>query len=138
MSEGVPTHGKRPPLGHIYYEAFNRDNVTLVNISDNPITEITRTGLRTGVDEYEVDVIITRHGIRRCDRQLRRPRHPGPGRRHAAGQVGGRAEGARRRLHDCDVFIAEHFVERSRELGVPITDEKRNGLIRSANSMMLL
>lgn len=49
---------KRPPLGHHYYETFNKPNVKLVNVKDNPITEITEKGVRTGTDEYEVDMII--------------------------------------------------------------------------------
>jgi cation diffusion facilitator CzcD-associated flavoprotein CzcO len=53
-----PLAAKRPPLGHFYYEAFNRDNVSLVDVSDNPIEEITPAGLRTGTDSYEFDIII--------------------------------------------------------------------------------
>jgi len=49
---------KRPPLGHFYYETFNRENVTLVDIKDNPIQQITPTGLRTGTEDYEFDLII--------------------------------------------------------------------------------
>ncbi|OAP57831.1 hypothetical protein AYL99_08569 [Fonsecaea erecta] len=49
---------KRPPLGHFYYEAFNRDNVELVDVKDDPIREITPTGLRTGTREFEFDMII--------------------------------------------------------------------------------
>jgi cyclohexanone monooxygenase len=53
-----PLATKRPPLGHFYYETFNRDNVTLVDVSDNPIQEITPRGLRTETDEYQFNVII--------------------------------------------------------------------------------
>ncbi|KIW28895.1 uncharacterized protein PV07_04750 [Cladophialophora immunda] len=49
---------KRPPLGHFYYETFNRDNVELVDVKDDPIQEITPTGLRTGKKEFEFDMII--------------------------------------------------------------------------------
>jgi cyclohexanone monooxygenase len=49
---------KRPPVGHHYYEAFNRPNVHLVDVSKDPITNITPTGLRTGTHEYEFDIII--------------------------------------------------------------------------------
>ena len=49
---------KRPPLGHFYYEAFNRDSVTLVDIKNDPIQAITPTGLRTGSSEYDFDLII--------------------------------------------------------------------------------
>lgn len=53
-----PLMGKRPPLGHHYFETFNKPSVELVNIKDNPIKEITERGVRTGTNEYEVDMII--------------------------------------------------------------------------------
>ena len=49
---------KRPPLGHHYFETFNKPHVKLVSIKDNPIQEITEKGLRTATDEYEFDMII--------------------------------------------------------------------------------
>jgi cation diffusion facilitator CzcD-associated flavoprotein CzcO len=49
---------KRPPLGNFYYESFNRPNVSLVDVSKNPILEITPTGLRTRTEEYEFDVLV--------------------------------------------------------------------------------
>ncbi|EXJ65789.1 uncharacterized protein A1O5_11030 [Cladophialophora psammophila CBS 110553] len=49
---------KRPPLGHFYYETFNRDNVELVDVKDDPIQAITPNGLHTGTKEYEFDMII--------------------------------------------------------------------------------
>jgi cyclohexanone monooxygenase len=58
-----PLAAKRPPCGHSYYEAYNRDNVSLVDVSDNPITEILPNGLRTGPDEYEFDIIIFATGF---------------------------------------------------------------------------
>src|SRR5262249_26122270 len=35
-----PLAGKRPPLGHGYYEMFNRPNVKLVDVNESPIREI--------------------------------------------------------------------------------------------------
>lgn len=58
-----PLAAKRPPCGHQYYETFNRDNVSLVDVSGNPITEITPTGLRTGATEFEADIIIFATGF---------------------------------------------------------------------------
>jgi cation diffusion facilitator CzcD-associated flavoprotein CzcO len=58
-----PIGGKRPPLGSFYYETFNRPNVTLVSVREDPIQEITPTGLRTGTAEYEFDVIIYATGF---------------------------------------------------------------------------
>src|SRR6185503_1884277 len=42
-----PIGTKRLILDSDYYETYNRDNVTLVDIRSKPIQEITRTGLRT-------------------------------------------------------------------------------------------
>lgn len=58
LTPDYPFALKRPPLGNFYYEAFNRDNVTLVDVKDNPIEEITQTGIRTGTDEYDLDMIV--------------------------------------------------------------------------------
>jgi cyclohexanone monooxygenase len=58
-----PLAGKRPPLGHFYYETFNRENVSLVDVSDNPITGITRTGVRTSSEEYGADIIVFATGF---------------------------------------------------------------------------
>jgi len=58
LSPNYPLLAKRPPLGHFYYEAFNRPNVKLVDISNDPIQEITPQGIRTGTAEYEFDTII--------------------------------------------------------------------------------
>jgi cyclohexanone monooxygenase len=58
-----PIGGKRPPLGSFYYETFNRPNVTLVSVREDPVRELTPTGLRTGSAEYEFDVIIFATGF---------------------------------------------------------------------------
>ncbi|MBV6761980.1 flavin-containing monooxygenase [Rhodococcus opacus] len=58
-----PIVSKRPPLGHFYYEAFNRDNVSLIDVSSTPITEITAGGVRVGDDEYSADVIVFATGF---------------------------------------------------------------------------
>ena len=60
---GHPVAGRRPPLGHFYYETFNRDNVSLVDVKDDPITEITERGIRTASEEYAADVIIFATGF---------------------------------------------------------------------------
>jgi cation diffusion facilitator CzcD-associated flavoprotein CzcO len=58
-----PLFSKRPPLGHGYFEAFNRDNVSLVDISAAGIEEITRDGIRTNGVEHPFDVIIFATGF---------------------------------------------------------------------------
>jgi cation diffusion facilitator CzcD-associated flavoprotein CzcO len=58
-----PIGSKRICMDTGYYETFNRSNVTLVDISQDPITEITPTGLRIGAAEYELDIIILATGF---------------------------------------------------------------------------
>lgn len=61
---GYPLFAKRPPLDHGFYEAFNRDNVHLVDIKDRePIEEITETGVRTTENLYEFDIIVLATGF---------------------------------------------------------------------------
>ena len=60
-----PLFAKRPPLDHGYLEAFNRDNVHLVDIRDKePLVEITESGVRTTEKDYEFDIIILATGFR--------------------------------------------------------------------------
>ncbi len=61
-------YAKRPLCAHKYFEVYNRDNVSLVNVRDNPIEEITAKGLRTadGV-EHELDVLIFATGFEAVD-----------------------------------------------------------------------
>ena len=62
----VPEHPfacKRPIIDQGYYETFNRDNVTLVNLRKDPIGAVTPTGIRTASSEYELDVIIYATGF---------------------------------------------------------------------------
>jgi cyclohexanone monooxygenase len=58
-----PIGTKRICLDIDYYETFNRDNVTLVDISDAPIEEMTPKGVITGGKEYEFDAIVFATGF---------------------------------------------------------------------------
>lgn len=58
-----PYVAKRPPSGTNYYETFNRDNVTLVDIKSDPIESMTETGLRTQDNEYSFDTVIFATGF---------------------------------------------------------------------------
>ena len=54
-----PIGVKRVPLGHQYYEAYNRDNVKLADISSNAIERITPGGLQLADGtSHNLDVII--------------------------------------------------------------------------------
>jgi cation diffusion facilitator CzcD-associated flavoprotein CzcO len=54
---------KRVPLETRYYEAYNRGNVSLVDLLETPITRITPTGIRTSDRDYDLDVIIYATGF---------------------------------------------------------------------------
>ncbi|HVX30830.1 MAG TPA: NAD(P)/FAD-dependent oxidoreductase [Nitrolancea sp.] len=58
-----PIGTKRLPLDSGYYETYNRDNVTLVDIRSSPIEAITPTGLRTGTAEFALDSIVFATGF---------------------------------------------------------------------------
>ena len=60
---GYPIGGKRLCIGNGYFEMFNRDNVSLVDVRAAPIVAFTETGLRTTDAEYELDVVITATGF---------------------------------------------------------------------------
>jgi cyclohexanone monooxygenase len=57
-SQTYPVGAKRMCLGTDYYETFNRDNVTLVDLRKHPIESITPHGIRTDEREYELDAIV--------------------------------------------------------------------------------
>jgi cation diffusion facilitator CzcD-associated flavoprotein CzcO len=54
---------QRVPLETRYFEAYNRDNVELVDISATPIEEVTAAGIRTSAASYELDVIVFATGF---------------------------------------------------------------------------
>ena len=58
-----PFGTKRLCVDTDYYETYNRDNVTLVDIRHAPIEEITRRGLRTGGVEHPLDAIVFATGF---------------------------------------------------------------------------
>ncbi|OWU80799.1 cyclohexanone monooxygenase [Oceanicola sp. 22II-s10i] len=57
-------YAKRPLCGHNYFEVYNRDNVSLINVKRNPIEEITETGIRLADGtECELDILILATGF---------------------------------------------------------------------------
>ena len=58
-----PYAAKRPPIDTHYFEAFNRENVDLVDIKATPIQEITPRGIRTSAAEYPLDIIVFATGF---------------------------------------------------------------------------
>ena len=58
-----PYGTKRPCLDTNYYETYNRDNVSLVNLRRTPIDMITEKGIKTSDTEREFDAIIFATGF---------------------------------------------------------------------------
>ncbi len=58
---------QRLPLETRYFEAYNRDNVDLVDITANPIERMTETGIETagqnGAEHHELDIIVYATGF---------------------------------------------------------------------------
>ena len=54
---------QRLPMETNYFEAYNRDNVELVNLKATPIERITPTGLRTADRDFELDIIVYATGF---------------------------------------------------------------------------
>jgi cation diffusion facilitator CzcD-associated flavoprotein CzcO len=62
----VPDHPfacKRPIIDQGYYQTFNRDNVTLVDLRKEAIRDVTPTGIRTEQGCYDLDVIVYATGF---------------------------------------------------------------------------
>ena len=83
---------QRLPLETRYFEAYNRDNVHLVDLSETPIERITATGIQTTAGHHDLDVIVYATGFdaitggydrisicgvaaRRCRQVARKPQH---------------------------------------------------------------
>ncbi|KXX54137.1 flavin-containing monooxygenase [Rhodococcus sp. LB1] len=58
-----PYGSKRPPVGTEYYETYNLDHVSLVDVRKAPIQEITEGGVRTADKSYELDAIVFATGF---------------------------------------------------------------------------
>jgi cation diffusion facilitator CzcD-associated flavoprotein CzcO len=54
---------QRLPLETNYFEAYNRDNVELVDVSEHPIERITATGIQTTAGHYDLDIIVYATGF---------------------------------------------------------------------------
>jgi len=54
---------RRVPLETNYYEAYNRDNVHLVDVNETPIERITPGGIKTSDQEREFDIIVYATGF---------------------------------------------------------------------------
>lgn len=62
----IPVHPfgtKRPSLEQNFYEAFNQDNVDLVDLRESPIVRITPTGVETSTGIHEFDILVLATGF---------------------------------------------------------------------------
>lgn len=62
----TPSHPfacKRPIIDQGYYQTFNRDNVTLVDLRDDPIVAVRPDGVETEGGLHELDVIVYATGF---------------------------------------------------------------------------
>jgi len=61
-------YAKRPLCDSGYYATYNRPNVELVDVKENPITEITPSGIKLqNGDQHELDVLIFATGFDAVD-----------------------------------------------------------------------
>ncbi len=58
-----PYAAKRPPIDTNYFETYNRDNVSLVDVRAAPIERITPRGLETKDGVYPLDIIVFATGF---------------------------------------------------------------------------
>jgi len=58
-----PFATKRPPIDTDYFEAYNRENVSLVDVRAHPIRRITPTGIETDAGAYPLDIIVFATGF---------------------------------------------------------------------------
>ncbi|UPJ57039.1 alpha/beta hydrolase fold domain-containing protein [Bradyrhizobium sp. 192] len=63
MPDDHPFGAKRPCLDTNYYATYNRPNVTLVNLRQEPIKAITASGISTSSRSFDVDVIVFATGF---------------------------------------------------------------------------
>ena len=63
IPKGFPFGTRRPSVDGGYFATFNRPNVSLVDISETPITALTETGIRTSDADYPFDIIIYATGF---------------------------------------------------------------------------
>jgi cation diffusion facilitator CzcD-associated flavoprotein CzcO len=54
---------RRVPLESGYFEAYNRDNVTLIDLNETPIECITPNGVKTSTTEHEFDILVYATGF---------------------------------------------------------------------------
>ncbi len=72
MPRGYPIGCKRPVIDSHYYDTFNRDNVTLVDLRRGGIERLTATGVQTEQGHFELDCLVYATGFDAMTGALRR------------------------------------------------------------------
>ena len=70
---------RRVPLESGYFEAFNRENVVLVDLNETPIERITPDGIKTSEKEHEFDILVYATGYDGVTGAFDRIEFRGPG-----------------------------------------------------------
>jgi cyclohexanone monooxygenase len=66
-------YARRPLCDSGFYETFNQPNVSLVNIKENPIVELTESGVKTADGQvHELDVLVCATGFDAVDGNYKR------------------------------------------------------------------
>jgi cation diffusion facilitator CzcD-associated flavoprotein CzcO len=63
MQPRHPFGVKRPSLEQNYYDVFNQDDVTLVDLTESPIQRVTPEGVQTADELHELDVLVLATGF---------------------------------------------------------------------------
>ena len=63
MPRDYPMGCKRPVIDTNYYETYNRDNVSLVDLRKGGIDAITANGVQTEQGHYEFDTLVYATGF---------------------------------------------------------------------------
>ncbi|MEZ4289065.1 MAG: hypothetical protein R3E53_00480 [Myxococcota bacterium] len=61
---------KRPILEDGYFETYNRDNVTLVDLREDPIERFTKTSVITRSGEHPIDMLVLATGFDLRDQRV--------------------------------------------------------------------
>jgi cyclohexanone monooxygenase len=63
MPRDYPIASKRLPLDNGYFETYNRENVTLVDLRETPIESIVKHGVQTNERVHEIDILVFATGF---------------------------------------------------------------------------
>lgn len=63
VPRGEPFAARRPVVDTDYFETYDRDNVTLVDLTSESIERFTATGIRTTARDYPLDTIVYATGF---------------------------------------------------------------------------